>query len=311
MVTGFHPLDLLPEATLNRTVIPDGLGLSADLVGATGAELLAGAVLAAMPRGDALGETSSRVAALVAALIAGDPDTGLGVEPSPWRRSYLRHWHQVQQVYVGGGSAEGLGQALSEGVEAALLEIGIKHVSVRIPDRPSLMPLIGAARAGPPMGASAVLDFGQGGVKKAIAHYDASGLVEMRVLPTTKVDTSLTGEAVTAFVLDNIEDTLREEETVKHVAISVAGYVLDGRVSDLRSFYAALGDDDGFAIGSLARGRFGSEQRLTLIHDGTAAGWAVASEVPTGVIVMGSWLGVGFAPPPVAAVPISPRFRWT
>ena len=46
-----------------------------------------------------------------------------------------------------------------------------------------------------------------------------------------------------------------------------------------------------------------------LIHDGTAAGGSVASDEPTAVIMLGTSIGVGFAPAADSVRPLAPDFR--
>jgi hypothetical protein len=72
--------------------------------------------------------------------------------------------------------------------------------------------------------------------------------------------------------------------------VSVASYVDAGSAIDSRSVYDRLSID------------------TELIHDGTAAAMAIADPSPAGVVLLGSFLGVGFVPQTRPLLPLADGF---
>lgn len=281
MTDTFDPAHLLAEASLNRTVIPTDRRFPADLRGANGFDLLG---LAAITTAG-VHEVGARVAALLAVLtvdVHDVDDPGRGVEPTPWRLDYLRHWRDVNEVWLGGGTAARFGLDLASAVAVSLAGYGV-DVTVRMADDPDLMPLVGVARtAAGDHRELAVVDFGHSYVKRGAASFDGSGaLVELDVSPPIAVDRSAADAgAVVAFAQDAIARTIAES-SASAAGCSVAAYVTrEGVVSDPRSHYAPLA--------LLA-------DAASFVHDGTAAAraidWSAASR--RAVLMLGTAVGVG------------------
>lgn len=285
---GFQPDDLLPEASLNRTMIPDEAPFPVDLRGARGFDLLGAKPLARVPaRREGVVEVARRLAALIASLVREDvPNSGRGLQPTPWRIAYLTHWSEVAEVWIGGGVAARFGPELAPTASRSLAryELGVEVLSHA---HPSMLPLIGAARTMPGHHRETiVLDLGHSWVKRGVAGFDVSGaLCSIEVLRSVPVDTTRTdGGDVIRFVKTLIEMTLAESPAASGARAAVAAYVTrSGVIDDPRSYYAAVAGS-GHDLGG-----------VSLVHDGTAAALGVdPSERRGAVVTLGTALGVGF-----------------
>jgi len=136
----------------------------------------------------------------------------------------------------------------------------------------------------------AALDFGHSGVKRAVVQRVNGVVSRFEVLPTIPVPSPI--DDVHVLVTEAVIDLVRDAPAVDQVSMSLASYVIDGRIlaSD-RSPYAQLGAD----LPEVLADRCGAV-RVLLSHDGTSAARAVPPTPSTAVIVMGSALGSGFSP---------------
>ena len=272
MTARFDPYDLLPEASLNQTLVPTYGGVPA-------IELLGAPALAVV---DDVSEVGRRLGALVATLV--DPSSRTGT--TDWRRDYLAYWAGVEEICLGGGNAARFGADLGVTTATALADDhGVAGIRVGVPADATHLALLGAARTTPGPAehrAAAVLDFGHSWVKRGVAHFDpsaAGAVTALELLEPIEVDPR-DGD-VLRFVDAAIAATVSGTgDTASAVSCAVAAYVTStGVVADRRSYYAPL------------HGRTG----IHFIHDGTAAASAVDTTARrAAVIVLGTALGVGF-----------------
>lgn len=306
----------MPQATLNRTVLPAVKGVPAELVGRTAYELLGMPALAGVEAG-ATGTAflGRRVGALLAGLRLGDPRTGLGLEPSPWRRSYLEYWREVRQVTLGGGTAQRFGADLAETANRTLRDAGVIDVTVRMSDHAALLPLIGAARSVDGCSDTPVLDFGHSLVKRGTARYDTGALTRIELLPAVEVDPSRTQpREVVAFVREVVQATAKSARGAARAVASVAAYLSHDDDLQDRSYYRPLVIDARERVGDVRADAGGANGALALLHDGSAAARAVSrsdepSTAPAAVLMLGTALGLGFVPDAGSLVPVSADFH--
>lgn len=252
---------------------------------------------------------------LIAVLKRGD-EANRRARPD-WDDSYWTHWARVQQIWLGGGLVSGqLGQHIQHHAQAFLIAAGITECVVKRAEHPSLLPLIGAARSVPGTAQYLlVLDVGQSWVKRAVAVYDEGTVTELRLLPSVPapLNSQLVGQVLTPeqvqHLADDIVALLTDAWQKAHariftlaptIVMSLASYIPDnqplprqgGPYSQLHSMSNNFG-------GWLARHvstRVGQAVEVTLLHDGTAAARTYAGTPNTAVIMLGTALGVGFAP---------------
>ncbi|MBA2362126.1 MAG: hypothetical protein H0V86_01185 [Chloroflexia bacterium] len=243
-----------------------------------------------------------------------------------WGDGYWRHWAGVTRVHIGGGVVAGrLGPRLVAHAAQTLRDAGINDCSVQLARWPMLLPLVGAARAMPPAGPPAVvLDIGHSFIKRARAESHHGALTALRLLPAVSTPpTELTAEGVSrlaAYVASVVADTTREAADpgvalAPTVVVCLAAYIRDGqplpRIGDPFAAMAAIAGNLEIWLSQRASEQAGQPLEVTLLHDGTAAAYALAGEERAAVITLGTALGVGFSPPADGFRPIGPGFSIT
>jgi hypothetical protein len=278
------------------------------------------------PAAEAVAETFVRRMALLVATLKTGPAAARAARPE-WDASYWQAWSEVRRIRLGGGMLSGnLGRYVESRLPEVLREVGL-DVDVRLSAFPQALPLVGAARRLPsPASMAAVLDFGHTSIKRAAALYSGGerldGLTLLKPLASPDVashGSTLEIEQLGRRVADVIASTWLEVQSIAghhplspEVVCSVACYLRDGQpYPESTGTYAALR-----ALSpSIARwlsGQVsvyvGSDIKVTLVHDGTAAGRAYAGEPNAAVIMFGTALGVGFAAQDVQLCEMSPTF---
>jgi hypothetical protein len=174
-----------------------------------------------------------------------------------------------------------------------------------------VLPLIGLARTPPgPDGQRIVLDFGHTAVKRGIASIDGGRLVRLAVLanlPAPPADNVV--EGLLQIVADTFRSARSHGATLQpSVRLSLATYMGHGRPVDSHSLYAVLGSLPRATVQRELQQRTDAPLRLSYVHDGTAGARAVSGPRRSALIMLGTALGIGFAPPPAALLPLAARF---
>jgi hypothetical protein len=252
---------------------------------------------------------------------------GLTSPLSDWEAAYKKYWREeVQNIMLGGGLANGrLGQAVSVAAEGVLAELGLADRHLLLAANPSYLPLIGAARSLPasPGGVAALIDFGQSRVKRGLAYFDRYGnLSSLRVIPPLSVEhlsdpgrTSELANAIIASLVETIRQASAQFVLIPLVTASVAAYIRAGRPE------SGPGRDTGaYALGQISTNitawfaarigeACGMKVQFRFAHDGAAAACALAGQPHAAVIMLGTSLGIGFAPPAPLFRPLSIDFN--
>jgi hypothetical protein len=266
-----------------------------------------------------------RLGCLIASVLSSP--AGLTAPLVEWEAAYLRYWrNEIRVIVLGGGLANGrLGHAIASAAEGALLACGLAERRVRAAADPSYLPLIGLARR-LPLGrgqVAALADFGSSRAKRGLAYFDEGGaLTRLRILPPVLID-QVTGpgktEEFAEAIISGLAETIRlaepELELCPTVSSSVAAYIRNGRPDGVpgreQGAYALTGlaeDITGWFAAriSVACGR---EVGFQFTHDGDAAAAAVGGQPHTAVLMLGTSLGVGFAPPAEMCRLLSSEFK--
>ena len=313
---GFDPRWLQPDASLNRTRLAPLPGANPAWIGHAAFDLLSRAALLQLR--DELSEAAAvnvfgcRLGHLIATLHRG---AGVDSIQGDWRRAFRAHWTRVKEVWLGGGLAASLGPKLLDATRSEAARLGATVPSIELAAFPSALPLIGAARMTSARTQHAVvLDFGHTTVKRGVATYSGKALTELRLLDLRDAPARAD---ISAAVAETIADTMRwavAEDGIgvgDVIVVSLASY-LDrrGNPADTHSLYAAL---QPMQLQHAVRQRTGRRSvRVRLTHDGTAAAYGVIpATTPAAVIVLGTALGVGFAPPPDYLRPLAANFTLT
>jgi len=337
----FDPQRLRPEATLNGTLLADLPGAEPRYVGHAAGELLSLDALAGLaaeqrvaqteppahvppalarlladgdPRATAVVRRYAEPLAHLIATLTGGPHARLATQRA-WRTAYLEHWAAIEQVWLGGGLAAALGEPLAGAVADHLAALGHQAPLVRLAPQAVHLALLGAARSRPrPRGQRLVFDFGQTAAKRALVDYRGRQVARLRVLPSRAAPDStatLSPDAIVAFVADVLAETLAMARPVRldpHCTVGIACYTRAGRPLDRRGTYAPLGRLPLGAIAAAVAARTGQPMQVRFVHDGTAAARALAGHRPSALIVLGTYLGVGFPPAAEQVLPLAADF---
>jgi hypothetical protein len=369
-MVGLDSANLTPAASLNRLRIIDlpGIVLPAEVCGRTVYEFLSAAALAdrvrqqghilglgdlteadtdtalrrfdgcfsaADPHIRAVADAEARrfgqyLGYVILALRRGDP---INREArGDWDDSYWAHWAAITTIDVGGGVVSGrLGPALVAHAARTLQQAKMDDCAIRLAPRPTLLPLIGAARTVPPTCQEAlVFDFGQSFVKRAYASYNAGFLTGLNTFPPVPVRDAtsiIRSEPTTAQVRQLGEQVVAiiaatwqlAEGAGYHPApvlcASIASYMRDGQPLPRQGGpYAALHllspNLEQWLSQHLSE-RLDRSLAVRLVHDGTAAARAHAGTPRAAVITVGTALGIGFPPPTQGLQPVAASFAVT
>jgi len=252
-----------------------------------------------------------RLGSLIAALL--NPSPGLTSPMVAWEREYLQHWQErVSEIVLGGGLANGrFGQLAGEAARRTLAGCGLGGRRISVAANPSFLPLIGAARCAPagPQGQVAVLDFGGTRVKRGLAFTDGDqSLRGLRALPvrgmakaTSSGDPAELARSMVAAIAETIGEADPNLSLAPLVVCSVASYVQEGRPMRIeRGAYTSLHlvsrDILKWFSREVSRAS-GRALQVVFRRDADVAGCAFAGRMGAAVIMLGSSLGAGFAPP--------------
>ncbi|HLF77232.1 MAG TPA: hypothetical protein VJB57_07025 [Dehalococcoidia bacterium] len=316
-------LDLCSQAALARQIreIAPRLGIPGTLDDAELPPALAACLSSADPDARSVAEAvcadyGRNLGLVIATLKRGDGVNRRAREE--WDESYWRHWAGVRRLWLAGGLVSGaLGVLVREHVTRALLEAGVRDCEVRVFAKPSVLPLVGAAR-GVIADARAVLvtDFGQTKLKSAVAVYDTGRLQRIDVLP--EMPSVVSAPNVAEAMALRLAGLYRAEEAkanrlAPEIAVCIASYVRDNHPYNYTRTQFAVLHRDTDNLGDWLTARLsdlvGCELRVRLLHDGSAAANAFAGEPNTAVIMMGTALGVGFPSLVRPASALAPDFE--
>jgi hypothetical protein len=236
---------------------------------------------------------------------------------SEWDESHWAWWAGIRRIVLGGGTVNGaLGRRVAAAARGWLQRWGI-DVAVEVSERPGLLPLIGAARSVPAGATSAlVMDFGNTGAKAASARFEGGVLTGLSTLPT-QATSQYTDPAVTdpdnsrvrahaEFMVGLMASHWRRAREAgpglaPAIECSLACYMAGNHPVGLyRGDYARLGilgPNLGEWFSQRVSAALGEAVRVELHHDGTCAARTYAGAESTAVLMMGTWMGVGFAGP--------------
>jgi hypothetical protein len=157
-----------------------------------------------------------------------------------------------------------------------------------------------------------VLDFGGSHIKRGLALYEHDMLTALRPLsplPARWIAPDEHGayrtHELAEYMAAVIADTWRDERAVypelaPSIVASIACYIADGQPFDYdRGAYAALrtlSNNLGRWLAQRVSQQVGQPVTVELIQDGTAAARVYAGQPHTAVIMLGTALGIGFAP---------------
>ena len=231
-----------------------------------------------------------------------------------WKEQHWEYWANVETIFLVGGIASGrlceyMLEVVGELFEKANVpmyhiirnvsssEVGAKGCLSQIKDDDDVQLLF---------------DFGQTMMKRIIAvrHFDEE--YELIKLPSKKTinmdwyiddedERRRQAEELHQYIVDSILETYNEAcqygSIGWEIVISIASYVMDGKIYDARSGYAKLCTLSNNYAGYLATSlepKLGRSIMIKLVHDGTAAALYYKGTENAVCITAGTAFGVGF-----------------
>ena len=231
-----------------------------------------------------------------------------------WGAEHWEYWANVETIFLVGGIANGrmcdymleVVQELFEKMNLPMyhivrnvesLEIGAKGCLTQIKDADDVQILF---------------DFGQTMMKRMIAVRNSKGDYELIKLPSKKSiymechiadedKKRYQAEELHKYIVESILETYEEARRYGsigwEIVISIASYVMDGKIYDARSGYAklcTLSDNYAGYLAAAIEEKVDRSIMIKLVHDGTAAALYYKGAKNAVCITAGTAFGVGF-----------------
>jgi hypothetical protein len=227
-----------------------------------------------------------------------------------WERGYWAHWQMISTVVFGGGIMAGnLGSTFSKTVSEQWNNFDFHAVKFLTDPRPGRITVDGLLTSLPSReGKFLTLDFGGTFVKRALSICEPGVppiVHELEKIPVPRdvaspTDDEAGGKIVFDFMSQTIASTWRQHPaSVPWIPVSLAAYVIDGHPCSQGGGYTAMRHVTHNVQSALSQDvakRVAKDLNIQLMHDGTAAALKYAGSPNLAVIMMGTALGVGFAP---------------
>lgn len=234
--------------------------------------------------------------------------------------AYWEYWSQVDEVYLGGGLAEGqFGRLLMTSAQAILQQYAL-DMQLHIADHPRHLGLIGAARYVPSGAQALVLDFGSTRVKRGRVFYSEAGLQQVQVLPSFPAGFDVfveTGseQAIFERFVTLLVDAYQPQDAAL-IPVSISAYVTPTgqpllSQGGIYMHMSRLSDDLPALLSETVSQRVGRSVTVKLLHDGSAAASTYAPLDHAVVITLGTAIGSGYPVARSGLRPLAPDFTVT
>ena len=235
---------------------------------------------------------------------------------SDWNDEHWEYWQQLDDVILVGGLASGIfGDTMKECVKEVFARAGVKPYNVLTYDNSQHVAVLGCASCIKQQdGVFVVMDLGQTNMKRSFVVKSGGEVIKLEKLETfpskymewnipDKAEERRQAAELHRYIVSAAEQAYREAESMTgcepggEIVISVASYVVNGKLNDNRSGYAKLcilGDNYAECLGYELSGRLRRNISVKLVHDGTAVALNFRSKKNTVCLSVGSYFGVGF-----------------
>lgn len=231
-----------------------------------------------------------------------------------WRNEHWEYWSGINNIILTGGLAGGLlGKHFKEQILYVFDMAGVKPYNITLYENSSHIGTMGCASLITESNKTfAILDCGQTNIKRCIVSRRNGELSNLNTLPSLEsknmeLDFSDSEEnyeralELHRYLLNVLTDTCRlldnKDGERGEVIISIANYVVGGRLDTTRGGYAKLGllsSDYTSMLTDELSSRLHKEFRVRLLHDGTAIALNFRGSEDTACLSLGTAIGVGF-----------------
>lgn len=230
-----------------------------------------------------------------------------------WSDEHWEYWANIQNVILAGGLASGyFGEYVIDKACKVFARAGVKPYNIIRNENSSKLGALGClSEVKGTEKVHLLFDFGQTKIKRVISIKDGNNttLIELDSRKSINMVWNIEDDEerirqareLHEYLLDIITETYKEAieygDIGWEISISIASYVIDGKINSIRGGYAKLcelGDNYAAVLASDLEKRFGRSILVRLIHDGTAAALYYKNYENAVCITMGTALGVGF-----------------
>ncbi len=233
-----------------------------------------------------------------------------------WTDEHWEYWAQISDIILVGGLASGkLGEILKQQVIFIFSIRNIVPYNIYLYDNSSDVGVLGCStQISATDGVNIVMDFGQTSIKRCFVTKQGGEITEIKTLesyPSKYMDWDMPDDneklrqakKLHKYLIKAIEDTyntakaMTKTEPNSEIVISIASYVVDGRLDDERSGYAklcSLGANYAECLWWDLSGSLRKDVIVKFIHDGTAIALNFSDRKNTVCLSLGSYFGVGF-----------------
>jgi hypothetical protein len=227
-----------------------------------------------------------------------------------WDRGYWQHWQKITTIVFGGGIVAGnVGREFAKAVCEQWAQLGLPSVNFLVDPRAGRITIDGLASAlKDRKGQFLLFDFGGSFVKRGLAEPSSGTMPIVQQLEKVSVppevanpsDDAAGGKSVLEFMVQTIVATwLQYQVPVTILPVGLAAYLVDGHPCVQGGGYTAMHHVTENVQTNLSQEigrRINQDVNVRLVHDGTAAAMKYCGSQNLAVIMMGTALGVGFAP---------------
>lgn len=233
-----------------------------------------------------------------------------------WNDEHWEYWSQIKDIILAGGLAAGrLGEELKKQAEYVFSVYGIEPYNIILYDNSSDVGVLGCStQISNKNGVSVVMDFGQTSIKRCVVTKQDGEVTEIKTLepyPSIFMEWEVESEEeklrqakkLHKYLLKAIVDTYNTAKAISgsepnnEIVISIASYVINGRLNSERGGYAklcCLGKNYAELLWWELSGILRKDVMVKLIHDGTAAALNFHDRKDTVCLSIGSYFGIGF-----------------
>lgn len=230
---------------------------------------------------------------------------------SNWNKEHWEYWNFIENIFIAGGLANFKFSKIMLSCTKNILTKNNIKCNLAISMYPNILPLIGASiHINSKNKKALAFDFGQSSVKRCLAYYVNNELSNIKLIQPIQneykynknIDDISNAYKLNRFIINSIIDTFKQNynshmDFKNTIAISIANYVNDGKLSERGTYGILTLIDDNYEeyISKELSKILNQEMRVIFIHDGTSSA-SVYNEVPkTALLTLGTAIGVGFA----------------
>lgn len=230
-----------------------------------------------------------------------------------WQDEHWEHWANIETIYLAGGLASGrMGEYMLMVVRELFEKANVPmyHI-VRNTDSSEIGAMGCLSQLVDGEDVHILFDFGQTKIKRLIAVRDGEAytLINLPSKKSINMDWYVEEEAerrrqaeelheyIVESIIETYEEALQYGTIRWEIIISIASYVMDGKIYDARSGYAKLcmlSDNYAGYLAAALEDRLDRTISIRLVHDGTAAALYYKGAKNAVCITAGTAFGVGF-----------------